>query len=509
MRADDQEVRAGKLLFTRDWQLNDPISGRGDGLGPMFNARSCVACHNQGGLGGGGDVRHNADLVTAIAVNGATPEVRNFKGVKGENSFAAELANQAQASLNEMAPAFRRSSSIVVHRFGSEPEYESVRAKLLGLSPGERLGPTNVLFFDQFTVDFSANAINATDHLRSISFQRSQRNTPSLFGAGAIERISKKALENVQRRQPRLMLGSAAGRFGWHGQTADLKEFVLGACANELGLQTPGHFQARDPQQPRYFSRESDMDETQIEELVGFVASLPPPRAILPQTLEEQIALGHGAKLFKEGRCHICHVPEVGGVQGLYSDLLTHDMGPALSDPAGLQTVRLETSPPQEEEPSSPGTPAGYYWSSAQLARQWRTPPLWGVRYTAPYLHDGRAATLEDAIRLHGGQAAPSAKFFEKLPNASRRDLLAFVRSLGAPPTQGEQAQGEEVDKQPVDHGESVADLVNEENLFEDQADNLPLPTGRAEVNLLFAASRPTPPRAIGPRASATRTFPR
>ena len=36
---------------------------------------------------------------------------------------------------------------------------------------------------------------------------------------------------------------------------------------------------------------------------------------------------------------------------------------------------------------------------------EWRTPPLWGVADSAPYMHDGRAPTLADAVKLHGGQA--------------------------------------------------------------------------------------------------------
>src|SRR4051812_10509375 len=44
---------AGRELFEHEWQPNDPLA-HGDGLGPVFNARSCVACHFQGGVGGAG-----------------------------------------------------------------------------------------------------------------------------------------------------------------------------------------------------------------------------------------------------------------------------------------------------------------------------------------------------------------------------------------------------------------------------------------------------------------------
>ena len=74
-----------------------------------------------------------------------------------------------------------------------------------------------------------------------------------------------------------------------------------------------------------------------------------------------------------------------------------------------------------------------YYGPLAELAAIWRTPPLWGVRHTAPYLHDGRAATLDQAITLHDGEAAGSATSYRKMSANQRSDLRAFVRSLGAP----------------------------------------------------------------------------
>src|SRR5581483_3633997 len=52
-------VQAGQTLFVHEWKPNDPLAGGGDGLGPVCNASSCLACHNQAGPGGGGGVEHN------------------------------------------------------------------------------------------------------------------------------------------------------------------------------------------------------------------------------------------------------------------------------------------------------------------------------------------------------------------------------------------------------------------------------------------------------------------
>jgi cytochrome c peroxidase len=69
------------------------------------------------------------------------------------------------------------------------------------------------------------------------------------------------------------------------------------------------------------------------------------------------------------------------------------------------------------------------------LRQEWRTPPLWGVRDSAPYLHDGRADTLEQAIALHGGEAVRSAQRFFELKPEERMHVIAFLKSLRAPDT--------------------------------------------------------------------------
>src|SRR5437667_5951248 len=68
--------QAGEALFVHQWVSHDP-QAHGDGLGPVFNANSCVACHSQGGVGGGGDLAHN---VVAYEVH---PNVRDRKMQKG------------------------------------------------------------------------------------------------------------------------------------------------------------------------------------------------------------------------------------------------------------------------------------------------------------------------------------------------------------------------------------------------------------------------------------------
>jgi hypothetical protein len=64
---DDKDVlERGKELFTREWIAGDRRSHAGDGLGPVYNAQSCAACHRLGGIGGAGNNETNVSLVTVF-----------------------------------------------------------------------------------------------------------------------------------------------------------------------------------------------------------------------------------------------------------------------------------------------------------------------------------------------------------------------------------------------------------------------------------------------------------
>src|SRR5262249_6589248 len=81
--------------------------------------------------------------------------------------------------------------------------------------------------------------------------------------------------------------------------------------------------------------------------------------------------------------------------------------------------------PDSSDEPNSDG--------GSTSPSEWRTPPLWGVADSAPYLHDGRAATLAEAIKLHAGQAASSATRFTRLSEVQQEELVGFLNTLKAP----------------------------------------------------------------------------
>jgi CxxC motif-containing protein (DUF1111 family) len=93
----------------------------------------------------------------------------------------------------------------------------------------------------------------------------------------------------------------------------------------------------------------------------------------------------------------------------LFSDLKRHDLGAALAD----AHPTFKTFP----------------------ANQFITQPLWGVAVTAPYMHDGRAPTLADAIAAHDGEAASSRASFQALSADDKQKVLEFLGTLSRDPS--------------------------------------------------------------------------
>lgn len=447
--AERAALARGQELFERNWKVEHDPTRQRDGLGPLFNDRSCIACHMQGGIGGGGPLSKNVDVLTVHKPRGSLEAARR--------------------RLTSLHPGFADGSSTVLHRFNfSQASYDSNRAKVLGI----KLSPEGNFPFAELPND-AARDLQVMVPYRKVKYGNvplvlTARNTTPMFGLGLIELIPVDVLEKVAQQQtledPHVT-GRLYGRFGWRGQIKTLGEFVRGACEVEMGL-TPGpapptktdpaaEFAAGNAAEsaPRF-----DISDAECNEMTAFVASLPKPRRLQPADAEEDLRARHGEALFAKIGCAVCHRPTLYSIDGIYSDLLLHDMGGSLSDPLpspapdppkidepavrvtgtfgvtyygangerNVPTVNLSTVPGRRPPPISPG--------EMQVFRQeWKTPPLWGMRDSAPYLHDGRAATIEEAVGWHGGEALLSAKRFANMPQADRADVLTFFMTLAAP----------------------------------------------------------------------------
>ena len=191
------------------------------------------------------------------------------------------------------------------------------------------------------------------------------------------------------------------------------------ACANELGLGNPSQAQPRPLNRPDYQPPGLDLTAEQCDQLTAFVAALPRPEERLPEEPRAKLDATAGKRAFHAIGCADCHSPNLGSVEGIYSDLLLHRMSETMQAAGGSYDESVVPVPDLPVDGASP--------------REWRTPPLWGVADSAPYLHDGRAATLEEAIRLHGGQGLRSAQRFQAASPIERDQLIAFLKTLRAP----------------------------------------------------------------------------
>jgi CxxC motif-containing protein (DUF1111 family) len=424
---DGGAIALGRELFVRQWVPNDRHSHGGDGLGPVYNERSCLGCHHQGGSGaGGGSADKNIEIV-APASGGESPQSTPgffyyaFSFNYGPGGFESKISDSARtaarrqrasapnlAELVQIHPGFRNAPGVVLHRYGNDADYRVWREWFLGQHG-------------------------------AITFRSSQRNPIPLFGAGLIDAIPDAVIEAGARRkhpgspQVKGRIGRVAdgrvGRFGWKAQTATLREFVLSAAAVELGLEVPGHAQAGDPRVPPLKAPGLDLNIEECEALLAFVRSLPSPLGVTAANARDEKARKAGKALFKSIGCAECHVEKLGDVQGIYSDLLLHAMSPELGDTASYGAF-LAGSAVQPANP--PGVrPARRAGNASE--EEWRTPPLWGLRDSPPYLHDGRANSIDEAIQLHGGEASAAAQHYRQLPPRDQAQLQSFLLSLAAP----------------------------------------------------------------------------
>lgn len=240
------------------------------------------------------------------------------------------------------------------------------------------------------------------------------RQTPAVFGLGLIERIDEATIatredptdldgDGVRGRANRLPDGRV-GRLGWKAGVPSLAEFARDAMSNELGVTLPAQ-----PGLTFGFATDADsapdpeISVSDLQALVFFMQRLaPPPRTRANPALEDA-----GEKVFSSVKCGACHVPSLptndGRTANLYSDLLLHDVTAQGSPGIGDGTVK---------------------------PTEFRTAPLWGLAKTGPYMHHGRAFTIEQAILAHDGEAKASVAAFNALPAGDRAALLAFLQSL-------------------------------------------------------------------------------
>ena len=374
----DEELarfEAGKEVFEEE---ETPA----DGLGPVFNARSCAACHNVGATGGGSTQTETRFGSTASGkfdpledLGGPVIQQEGI-GVASTCEFVGEVV-PADANIQ----AGRRATAL----FG---------LGLVESVPDERL--------------------------RAIAAMQ-QRLLPAIAGRPHV-------VMDVVSGQQRV------GRFGWKSQVATLPHFAAEAYLNEMGITTP-LFPAENCPNGNCALLDCDPvpdpedDGDDADRFADFMRLLaPPPSAVTLARTDRRINRRgvtrrrgrtesadqiDGSRLFDRIGCAGCHVrtlttgeSEIAALRAQrfhpFSDFLLHDMG-ALGD--GI--VQGEAA-----------------------ATEMRTAPLWGLRLQTTFLHDGRATTLADAILAHDGQARDARNRFAALDGRGQAQLLRFLGNL-------------------------------------------------------------------------------
>jgi len=254
-----------------------------------------------------------------------------------------------------------------------------------------------------------------------------RRRTTPLFGLGLLDAVPDATFEALARMQARstpetvgrpntvtdLANKVAVGKFGWKAQVPTLLQFAADAYLNEMGITSPFFPNENCPQGDCSLLTGNPApglndDGAGVEAFANFMTLLaPPPRG----PITKDVAAGE--VIFMSLGCASCHVPELKTgshpVKALahqtffpFSDFLLHDMG-NLGD--GIEQGQA-TGP------------------------EMRTAPLWGLREIKRFLHDGRATTIDQAIRAHDGQGAASRDAFNGLPPDSKSKLRSFLNSL-------------------------------------------------------------------------------
>lgn len=407
----------GESLFDQNWVAAPSSTLARDGLGPLFNARSCAACHGKDGRSNPflSETESDQALLVRLSTVTQNPQIEQLPH--------SVLGGQLQPFA---LPQLKGEGTLSIRWKMTEGTYAD--------------GSSYQLTEPVFTLPFLAEA-GLDPALLSV------RQSPQLVGMGLLERIPESVLlaqsdpqdldkDGISGRPNQvwdvLQQKKVLGRFGWKANQPTVKQQVAGAFHGDIGITTSlfpveeitasqlmEHQQAYQGPVPNgKDGAEPELSDRLLDRVTFYVENL----AVPARRNAERAAVIKGEQLFTQLACQKCHVPRytLNAPEGLneseqkdviapYTDLLLHDMGPALAD----------------RRPDFEAT-----------GQEWRTPPLWGIGLIETvnghtrFLHDGRARNLTEAVLWHGGEAEASQEAFKALSAADRQALIEFLESL-------------------------------------------------------------------------------
>jgi CxxC motif-containing protein (DUF1111 family) len=412
------DFAAGRSLFKKLWIAAPTATTSSDGLGPLYNARSCFQCHLNAGRGQVPRPQQRAvSLFMRLSIPAQNARDRQAlkthqQSVIPEPHYGTQFQTFAVTGLPAEGELQIRYTEVDIQLAGGEtvrlqqPEYQLKNLHFGPLHPQTQMSP---------------------------------RLAPSLFGTGQLAKISEQAIlqysdpndqdKNGISGKPnrvwsRTFKQVMLGRFGYKAGVARLDEQNQRAFVGDLGISTPLFPQAWGdctPHQaicrnaPHGYDAQQALEAPKkvTDAVLYYVSHLTLPKQ--PSTPSTDVIAGQ--QHFIQAGCVACHRPsfqldDAASNQKTiapYSDLLLHDMGEGLAD--------------HRPEGDANG-------------QEWRTTPLWGIGLTERinghhyYLHDGRATTLQQAILWHGGEAKKAHNYYVKLAKKERQQLLQFLGTL-------------------------------------------------------------------------------
>ncbi len=397
----------GNSFFNLNWVAAPASTAGRDGLGPLFNARSCSACHLHDGRS---RPPEPGGVMSVMLMRVSVPGTNAHGGPLSDPVYGDQIQGRA-------LPGVPAEADVVV-------EYEPVRGAFADGEAFELRRPK----YSLRNLGYGPVATN---------LQMSPRVAPAMIGLGLLEAVPAEDLaaqadpedrdrDGISGKLNRVWNAQtqrhASGRFGWKAEQPTVRQQVAGAFNGDMGLTTSLFPQGNHTVAQTAAARQPSGGSPEVSDLIlenvtfySRVLAVPARRNVDDEQVRQ------GAVLFRSAKCSVCHREELvtGDVPGLpqlsrqtihpYTDLLLHDLGEGLTD----------------ERPVF-----------AAEGREWRTPPLWGIGLVAKVnghtflLHDGRARSLAEAILWHGGEAAKSREAYRQMPRADREALLKFLESL-------------------------------------------------------------------------------
>lgn len=421
--ADEERFKLGNALFRKLWVSSPASTKASDGLGPLFNARSCQSCHVKDGRGRAPDTdgEKATSLFLRLSVPPRTEEEKQKLASREWQVVPAPIyGGQLQ---NRAVPGLQAEADMAI-------TYEELPLTLADGTIVSLREPT-------YSIADPAYGAPAPDIMMS------PRLAPQMIGLGAIEQIHLADIlvkadpddendDGISGRPSWVLDKDGAlvlGRFGWKASMPTIRAQSAGAFAGDIGISTPDV--------PNHAGDCTAAQTNCLEAPNGVQASLgdseaPPPILDLVAFYSQHLAVPArrdvgdtqvlaGKKLFYQTGCVACHTPKYVTRRDApekyhafqliwpYTDLLLHDMGAGLAD----------------HRPA--GDADGY---------EWRTAPLWGIGLTetvsghTQFLHDGRARNLLEAVLWHGGEAESARDKVIAMTNTERNNLIAFLESL-------------------------------------------------------------------------------